>query len=124
MMKRARAARDRAAGLAEASRRLRTTHRETMSRCLRYRTTKVDSGRGEGHDDVVIARLARIVGRDDAIERAKALVADQYGVTRGQAFELMRQLSQKQNRKVRDIARDVLDGGAWPQHPSSGVAAR
>ena len=58
--------------------------------------------------DAYIARLSRRVGRDPAIEQAKAAVADRYGITRGQAFELLRHISQYANRKLRDLAHDVL----------------
>jgi AmiR/NasT family two-component response regulator len=65
--------------------------------------TSVTPSRDEG-----IARLSTLVGRDTAIEQAKAAIAERYGVTRGEAFELLRHMSQTGNRKLRDVARSVL----------------
>ena len=86
-----------------------------------------------GHDGVLGARLERLteiadqqrgamsaellgqlyvmaerVGRDPAIERAKLVLRQRYAITGGEAFQMLRHVSQTSNRKVRDVARDVL----------------
>jgi hypothetical protein len=57
-----------------------------------------------------LARLSAAVGRDASIEQAKLMLRDRYQITGSQAFELLRQISQTSNRKVRDVARDLLAG--------------
>jgi hypothetical protein len=50
------------------------------------------------------------------IEQAKGVLMSQHGVDADGAFDLLRRRSQTENRKLRDIAREVLDGatGAEP----------
>ena len=60
---------------------------------------------------VMLARLDRLsvqVGRSPEIERAKSLLADRYGISRGEAFSILRKVSSRSNRKLREIAADVL----------------
>jgi hypothetical protein len=57
-----------------------------------------------------LARLSAVVGRDPAIEQAKLLLRERYQITGTQAFELLRHISQTSNRKVRDVAKDMLAG--------------
>ena len=58
------------------------------------------------------------VGRDPEIERAKTAICQCYGVSRGDAFRLLRQTSQDRNRKLRDVARDVVLRFGHLQHSS------
>jgi AmiR/NasT family two-component response regulator len=55
-----------------------------------------------------LERLSLLVGRDPKIEEAKLVLRDRYDITGAQAFELLRHISQTKNRKLRDVARDVL----------------
>jgi uncharacterized tellurite resistance protein B-like protein len=55
-------------------------------------------------------RLALRLGRSPEIEQAKALIADRYGITRGEAFEVLRRMSSRSNRKLRDVAAEVVHG--------------
>jgi AmiR/NasT family two-component response regulator len=57
-----------------------------------------------------LARLSAAVGRDASIEQAKLMLRDRYQITGNQAFDLLRHISQSSNRKVRDVARDMLAG--------------
>ena len=52
--------------------------------------------------------LAERVGRDPAIEGAKLVLRQRYAITGGEAFQMLRHVSQHSNRKLRDVARDVL----------------
>jgi AmiR/NasT family two-component response regulator len=61
----------------------------------------------------MVARLDRLsarIGRSPEIEQAKGLLADRYGITRGEAFAILRSISSHSNRKLRDVARELLDG--------------
>jgi len=53
-------------------------------------------------------RLSRRVGRSAEIEQAKSLLADRYGISRGEAFSILRTVSSRSNRKLRDVAAGVL----------------
>ena len=101
-------ARSRAEALVRRSTELQASNQAAFSACLVTETWIVDHVGATQRRDARVARLAAIVGRDPAIEQAKAAVADRYGITRGQAFELLRHMSQNANRKLRDLAHDVL----------------
>lgn len=51
---------------------------------------------------------SRLVGRDPVIEQAKTLLGERYRLSRADAFAVLRRLSSRQNRKVRDVARAVV----------------
>ena len=55
-----------------------------------------------------LARLSALVGRDASIEQAKLVLRARYQITGAQAFELLRHMSQTQNRKLSDVARHLL----------------
>jgi uncharacterized tellurite resistance protein B-like protein len=77
-------------------------------------TTAVIDSETVGHP-VMVARLDRLsarIGRSPEIEQAKGLLADRYGITRGEAFAILRSISSHSNRKLRDVARELLDGAA------------
>ena len=44
------------------------------------------------------------------IEQAKGVLMAQQGIDAEQAFEVLRGASQRYNRKLRDIARGIVDG--------------
>lgn len=80
-------------------------------RSLLMTTAAVDS-EVSGHP-VMLARLDRLsstLGRSPEIEQAKAMIAARHGITRGQAFEVLRGVSSRSNRKLRDVAADVVHG--------------
>jgi AmiR/NasT family two-component response regulator len=73
-------------------------------------TTAVVDREVVGHP-VMLARLDRLsvsLGRSPEIERAKAMIAERYGISRGQAFDVLRRISSRSNRKLRDVAADVV----------------
>jgi len=110
LLGRAEAARTRAQGLVALSTDLLARHKRTLSACLVVRTAVLDAGNpATERRSRDLTRLATLVGRDTAIEDAKASIAERYGVTRGEAFELLRHMSQTGNRKLRDVARGVLE---------------
>jgi AmiR/NasT family two-component response regulator len=57
-----------------------------------------------------LERLSHLIGRDPCIEQAKVVLRDRYQITGAQAFELLRHISQTRNRKLRDVARQVIAG--------------
>lgn len=78
-----------------------------------------------GHP-VMLARLDRLsatLGRSLEIEQAKAVIAARYGITRGQAFDVLRGVSSRTNRKLRDVAADVVHGRPLRAAPPAGDAA-
>lgn len=79
-------------------------------RSLTETTAAVDSQTAE--HPVMLARLDRLsrrVGRSPEIEHAKSLLADRYGISRGEAFSILRTVSSRSNRKLRDVAAGVID---------------
>ena len=50
----------------------------------------------------------------DVIGQAKGILMERLHLTSDQAFEELRQASQKHNRKVRDIAAELAQTGMWP----------
>jgi len=110
LIERARAARLRSQALAERSRAEQVEHRRTLGSCLVTLTSVVDrSPRPLAKSEQDLIHLSQLVGRDTAIEEAKRVLAERYGITRGQAFELLRHMSQTGNRKVRDVAHGMLE---------------
>ena len=90
-------------------------------RALEATTMAVDAQR-TGHP-VMVARLGRLsaaVGRNPVIEDAKGILAAQYGMTRGEAFEVLRQFSSRSNRKLHDVAAEVKRHADAPAPPSRG----
>jgi AmiR/NasT family two-component response regulator len=108
ILDRAAAARAESARLSVERARLEATFRQVIGSRLMVRTERLDSGRGLESDSARIASLSVAVGRDPSIEEAKRLLADRHGITGAQAFELLRHISQHRNRKLRDIARQVV----------------
>lgn len=47
---------------------------------------------------------SNLVGRSTVIEEAKTLLSDNYGISRGEAFAILRRASSHSNRKLRDVA--------------------
>ena len=47
---------------------------------------------------------SNLVGRSTVIEEAKTLLCDHYGISRGEAFRILRHASSHSNRKLRDVA--------------------
>jgi AmiR/NasT family two-component response regulator len=77
-------------------------------------TTAVIDGQTAGHP-VMVARLDRLssrIGRSAEIEQAKGVLALRYGITRGEAFAILRSISSHSNRKLRDVAAELVDGAA------------
>ena len=60
----------------------------------------------EGLEEALLSR--------DVIGQAKGILMERFHITSDQAFEELRAVSQKQNRKVRDIAVEVAETGEWP----------
>jgi hypothetical protein len=84
-------------------------HRHSASRRLEWETASVDEG-------VVEWPLLRsyiefdsaVVGRDVVIEEAKTMLCERFGISRGDAFQVLRRASSRRNRKLRDVARVLV----------------
>ena len=50
----------------------------------------------------------------DVIGQAKGILMERLHMTPDQAFEELRAVSQRYNRKVRDIAAEIAQTGEWP----------
>jgi AmiR/NasT family two-component response regulator len=59
----------------------------------------------EGLEEALLSR--------DVIGQAKGILMERLHITDEQAFEELRASSQKQNRKVRDIAVELAETGEW-----------
>ena len=59
-----------------------------------------------------IRHLQRALQSQPVIEQAKGLLIAQHGCTPDEAFAMLTQASQRENRKLRDIARAMIDGAA------------
>jgi AmiR/NasT family two-component response regulator len=73
-------------------------------------TTAVVDCQSSGHP-VLLARLDRLsarIGRSPEIEEAKSVLAGRYGITRGEAFAILRSVSSHSNRKLRDVAAELV----------------
>jgi hypothetical protein len=82
-------------------------------RSLSETTARIDR-ETTGHP-TMIARLDRLssrIGRSAEIEHAKALLASRYGITRGEAFAILRSISSHSNRKLRDVATELVAGAS------------
>lgn len=83
---------------------------------LESATRAVDNGIGSS---VVMAAwvegLSPLVGRSPFIEEAKGRMAEEYGISRGEAFRLMVSLSNNSNRRLRDVAERLLDRRVHPK---------
>jgi hypothetical protein len=86
--------------------------RETKARALDRATASIDR---EHHPDPAMARrlerLSEELGRSTEIQKAKERLVDQYGISHGEAFEILARLSNTSNRKVRDVAAQLLNLG-------------
>ena len=81
----------------------------TTQAALDRATHAIDASIGVG--SVMGARAERLsnrVGRSPVIEQAKARLAAEYGISRGDAFELLVALSNRSNRKLRDVAERLV----------------
>ena len=59
-----------------------------------------------------IHHLQRALQSQPVIEQAKGLLMAQHGCTPDQAFAMLTQAAQRENRKLRDIARAMIEGAA------------
>ena len=66
-----------------------------------------------------LERLSVAMGRSPLIEQAKGILVDQYGISRGEAFELLAQLSSHSNRKLRAVAEEIVADQRRPARRAS-----
>jgi hypothetical protein len=90
----------------------RASHERTLriwTESLVHATDHADVGRGPaGFWDRRSGRLGGRIGRDPAIHEAKLLLRGRYDITGGEAYQLLRELSQRRNQKVAVISRGLL----------------
>jgi uncharacterized tellurite resistance protein B-like protein len=112
LLERSRSVRAESARLAERYSEIQEHVGQERRRSLSETTATIDT-QSSAHP-VLAARLDRLsarIGRSPEIERAKALLAERYGITRGEAFAILRSISSHSNRKLRDVATELLQGG-------------
>jgi AmiR/NasT family two-component response regulator len=80
---------------------------DTTADAIQKLTDKV-----EGLEEALLSR--------DVIGQAKGILMERLHLTSDQAFERLRDASQKQNRKVRDIAAELAETGELPEISSNG----
>ena len=87
----------------------------------RMKWGRMDSRRdGDASADVVQQLTDKVEGLEEAllsrdvIGQAKGILMERHHLTADQAFEELRQASQKRNRKVRDMAAELAETGLWP----------
>jgi len=61
-----------------------------------------------------VAGLEEALLSRDVIGQAKGILMERLHLTSDQAFEELRTVSQRQNRKVRDISIALAESGEWP----------
>ena len=61
-----------------------------------------------------VAGLEEALLSRDVIGQAKGILMERLHLTGDQAFEQLRQASQQRNRKLREIAAELAETGAWP----------
>jgi GAF domain-containing protein len=59
--------------------------------------------------------LLRALDSRGVIDQAKGILMSREGITADEAFEILRRASQRANRKVHDLAQDVVEGAARPR---------
>jgi GAF domain-containing protein len=59
-------------------------------------------------------QLQRALSGQVTIEQAKGVLAERWHIDLGQAFELLREHARRHNRRLAEVARDVIDGNAMP----------
>lgn len=62
-------------------------------------------------------RLTRALATRDLIGQATGILMERYKITGDQAFRLMVRVSQDTNRKLRDVADQLVRSGDWPVPP-------
>lgn len=68
--------------------------------------------------EVVNRQLEEALASRDLIGQAKGILMAQKGCTSDEAFDVLRRASQRVNRKLRDVAQDVVDGTVRQSSPS------
>src|SRR5437588_8338709 len=77
------------------------TDRDDLTAVVQQLTDKV-----AGLEEALLSR--------DVIGQAKGILMERLHLTSDLAFEELRSVSQKYNRKVRELAADLAETGAWP----------
>jgi GAF domain-containing protein len=88
------------------------TDRDLARRLAAPVATTIANARAYGRVAAVAAQLQEALASRATIERAKGVLMARAGCDAERAFELLRRTSQDHNRKLRDVARDVVDGAS------------
>jgi AmiR/NasT family two-component response regulator len=76
---------------------------------LQRGTGKAQAMDTEGTTDRVVSQLQEALASRDIIGQAKGIIMERNRVDADTAFEMLKSLSQRTNRKLRDIAQDVVN---------------
>jgi ANTAR domain len=107
LLERARLVRQTSDALQDASAVCDARRRETLAACLETATRAHDCMPTPARFARLV-RLCGLVGRSPEIEQAKEVLATQMGIQRTEAWEVLRRLSQRTNRKLRDVAHEIV----------------
>lgn len=101
--------------------------REASKRGIFAYITDSDAKDWQSSIDIVLRRFAEYqelqgaFGRRTLIERAKGILMERHGIDDAGAFELLREASRTDNRKLLDLATAVVDGyRLLPKQPPAG----
>jgi AmiR/NasT family two-component response regulator len=100
--------------------------REASKRGVFAHISDDDVGDWQGSIDIVLRRFAEYhdlegaFGRRALTERAKGILMERHSVDEARAFEMLRERSRADNRKLIDLAAAVVDGHRLlPKHPDA-----
>ena len=106
---RARRLADSAATLFRRTHSLREWHRRMAGRRLDWETATLDDGVVAWQTMAPFLEFdSHVVGRDPVIEQAKTLLCHQLGISRRDAFEILRRASTRRNQKLHEVARRLV----------------
>ena len=69
-----------------------------------------------------VAQLLRAVESRDVIGQAKGILMERHKLTADEAFDRLRAASQRCNRKVVELARELAETGEWPFAAADGAS--
>jgi GAF domain-containing protein len=69
--------------------------------------------------DLLTANLYGALATREVIGQAQGILMERERITADQAFDVLRRASQHLNRKLREVAADLVDTGEWPEPGSS-----
>jgi len=79
-----------------------------------YAALALAQARAQAAEESKIESLERAMSSREVISQAQGILMERERITADQAFQLLRRSSQHVNRKLRTVAQDLVDTGAFP----------